>query len=145
VIAAGIAVALTGVALAWLLLVKSLAAHGLPVRSGRRAVVGGVATVRSVPTPSGQVQIDGALWRARLPDLQEEGAPVAEASAVVVESVDGLTLTVRPAEEWVVSGARPERERTVGRERSVSGTVVRAVQRPVVVTGAVPVLARAGL
>jgi membrane protein implicated in regulation of membrane protease activity len=102
VVAAGIAVALTGIGLAWLLLVKSLAAHGLPVRSGRRALVGRVATVRSVPAPIGQVQIDGALWRARLWDLQEEGAPVAEGSAVVVESVDGLTLTVRPAEKWEV-------------------------------------------
>jgi membrane-bound ClpP family serine protease len=102
VVAAGIAVALTGVALAWLLLVKSLAAHGLPVRSGRRALVGRVATVRSVPAPIGQVQLGGALWRARLWDLQEEGAPVAEGSAVVVESVDGLTLTVRPAEKWEV-------------------------------------------
>jgi membrane-bound serine protease (ClpP class) len=61
-----------------------------------------VATVRSVPAPIGQVQLDGALWRARLWDLQEEGAPVAEGSAVVVESVDGLTLTVRPAEKWEV-------------------------------------------
>jgi membrane-bound serine protease (ClpP class) len=102
VVAAGVVVALAGLALAWLLLVKSLAAHGLPVRSGRRALVGKVATVRAVPAPVGQVQLDGALWRARLWDLEEEGVPVAEGSAVVVESVDGLTLTVRPAEEWEV-------------------------------------------
>jgi membrane-bound ClpP family serine protease len=100
-IAAGIAVALAGLALAWLLLVKSLAARRLAVRSGSRALVGRVATVRSVPAPVGQVQLDGALWRARLWEL-EEGAPVAEGSAVVVESLDGLTLTVRPAEEWEV-------------------------------------------
>ena len=102
VVAAGVVVALAGLALAWLLLVKSLAAHGLPVRSGRRALVGKVATVRAVPAPVGQVQLDGALWRARLWNLEEEGVPVAEGSAVVVESVDGLTLTVRPAEEWEV-------------------------------------------
>ena len=102
VIAAGVAVALAGLALAWLLLVKSLAARRLPVRSGRRALVGRVATVRAVPAPVGQVQLDGALWRARLWDLKEEGVPVAERSAMVVESVDGLTLTVRPAEEWEV-------------------------------------------
>jgi membrane protein implicated in regulation of membrane protease activity len=35
-------------------------------------------------------------------DLEGGGAPVAEGSAVVVESIDGLTLTVRPAEEWEV-------------------------------------------
>jgi membrane-bound serine protease (ClpP class) len=60
-----------------------------------------VAIVRAVPAPVGQVQLDGALWRARLWDF-EEGVPVAEGSAVVVESLDGLTLTVRPAEEWEV-------------------------------------------
>jgi membrane-bound ClpP family serine protease len=102
VVAAGIAVALAGVALAWLLLVKSLAARRLAVRIGPRALVGRVAIVRSVPAPIGRVQLDGALWRARLWELEEEGAPVAEGSAVVVESIEGLTLTVRPAEEWEV-------------------------------------------
>jgi membrane protein implicated in regulation of membrane protease activity len=48
------------------------------------------------------VHLDGALWRARMWDLDEEGVLVAEGSAVVVESIDGLTLTVRPAEEWEV-------------------------------------------
>jgi membrane-bound serine protease (ClpP class) len=102
VIAAGITVALVGLALAWLLLVKSLAARRLAVRSGPPALAGRVATVRTVPAPVGQVQLDGALWRARLWELEDEGAPLAEGSAVVVESIDGLTLTVRPAEEWEV-------------------------------------------
>jgi membrane-bound ClpP family serine protease len=102
VAAAGSAVALAGLALAWLLLVKSLAARRLAVRSGPRALVGRVAIVRSVPAPIGRVQLDGALWRARMWDLEEESAPVAEGSAVVVESIQGLTLTVRPAEEWEV-------------------------------------------
>jgi membrane-bound serine protease (ClpP class) len=101
VIAVGVTVALAGLALAWLLLVKSLAARRLAVRSGPRALAGRVATVRTVPAPVGQVQLDGALWRARMWEL-EGGAPVAEGSAVVVESIDGLTLTVRPAEEWEV-------------------------------------------
>jgi membrane-bound ClpP family serine protease len=99
VLGAGIAVSLVAVALAWLLLVKSLAARRLAVRSGPQALAGRVATVRTVLAPVGQVQLDGALWRARIWEL-EGGAPVAEGSAVVVESVDGLTLTVRPAEEW---------------------------------------------
>jgi membrane-bound serine protease (ClpP class) len=102
VVAAGVAVAVAGLALALLLLTKSLAARRLAVRSGPRALVGRVATVRSVPAPVGQVQLDGALWRARLWELDREGVPVAEGSSVVVESVDGLTLTVRPAEEWEV-------------------------------------------
>jgi membrane-bound ClpP family serine protease len=99
VVAAGVAVALAGLALGWLLLVKSLAVRRMAVRSGPRALAGRVATVRTVPAPIGQVQLDGALWRARMWEL-EGGVPVAEGSAVVVESVDGLTLTVRPAEEW---------------------------------------------
>jgi membrane-bound ClpP family serine protease len=102
VIAAGVGVALAGIALAWLLVVKSLAARRLAVRSGPQALTGRVATVRTVPAPLGQVQLDGALWRARMWDLEEEGVPLAEGSAVVVESIEGLTLTVRPAEEWEV-------------------------------------------
>ena len=102
VVAAGGAVALAALALAWLLVVKSLTARHLTVRSGPRALAGRVATVRTVPAPVGQVQLDGALWRARMWELEGEGAPVAEGSPVVVESIDGLTLTVRPAEEWEV-------------------------------------------
>jgi membrane-bound ClpP family serine protease len=101
-LAAGGAVAVAGLGLAWLLLIKSLATRRLAVRSGPIALLGRVATVRSVPAPVGQVQLDGALWRARLWSDEEDGAAVAEGSAVVVEAVDGLTLTVRPAEEWEV-------------------------------------------
>jgi membrane-bound serine protease (ClpP class) len=100
VVAAGVTVGLVGLAVVWLLFMKSLAAHRLVVRSGRRALVGRVATVRTIPAPIGQVALDGALWRARMWDLEEEGAPMAEGSAVVIESIDGLTLTVRPAEDW---------------------------------------------
>lgn len=102
VVAAGATVALVTLALAWLLLSKSLAARRTKVRSGPRALEGRVATVRTVPAPVGQVQLDGALWRARMWELEGDGVPVAEGSAVVVESIDGLTLTVRPAEEWEV-------------------------------------------
>jgi membrane-bound ClpP family serine protease len=100
VVAAGATVATAGLALAWLLLVKSLVAHRSAVRSGPQALTGRLATVRAAPTPVGQVLLDGALWRARMWDLDAEGVPVAEGSAVVVESIDGLTLIVRPAEEW---------------------------------------------
>jgi membrane-bound serine protease (ClpP class) len=102
VVAAGLTVALATLPLAWSLLRKSLTAHRMSVRSGPQALTGRVATVRAVPAPVGQVQLDGALWRARMWDLEGEGVPVAEGSAVVVEAIDGLTLTVRPAEEWEV-------------------------------------------
>jgi membrane-bound serine protease (ClpP class) len=101
VLAAALAVGLAGLGMSWLLLVKSLATRRLTVRSGPPALLGRVATVRSVPEPIGQVQLDGALWRARRSEL-EEAAELSEGSPVVVESVNGLTLTVRPAEEWEV-------------------------------------------
>ena len=65
-------------------------------RLGR--LIGRVGEVRS----SGQVFLDGALWRARAwsPD-DEEG--LQRGDPIVVERVDGLTLTVRRAEEWEVA------------------------------------------
>jgi membrane-bound serine protease (ClpP class) len=101
VIAAGVTVGAATTLLALLVLTKSLAARRLRVRSGSRALVGRVGTVRRAPAPLGQVQLDGALWRARVWELEGE-PPVTEGSPVVVERVDGLTLTVRPAEEWEV-------------------------------------------
>ena len=48
------------------------------------------------------VFVDGALWRARSWGLEGE-PPLARGDPVVVENVNGLTLTVRPAEEWEVA------------------------------------------
>ena len=102
VIAAAAVTLVAGLAFAAVILRTSLIARRRAVRSGPRALVGRVATVRCVPTPVGQVQLDGTLWRARLWALEED-VRVAEGDAVVVDRVDGLTLTVRPAEEWEVS------------------------------------------
>jgi membrane-bound ClpP family serine protease len=101
VIAAGSLTAIAGLALAAVIVRASLLASRRRPHSGPRALVGRVATVRAVPAPLGQVQLDGALWRARLEALEED-VRVAEGDAVVVDRVDGLTLTVRPAEEWEV-------------------------------------------
>ncbi len=46
--------------------------------------------------------VDGALWRARLWELEDE-PPLSRGDPIVVERVNGLTLTVRPAEEWEVA------------------------------------------
>jgi membrane-bound ClpP family serine protease len=100
VVAAGIVVALVGAAVVWMLIVQSLATHRLAVRSGTPALLGRTATVRTPLAPVGQVLLDGALWRARLWEEEGELAPVAGGSTVVIESIEGLTLTVRPAEEW---------------------------------------------
>jgi membrane-bound ClpP family serine protease len=104
VLAAAIAVGAAGLGLAWVVLVKSLGVRRMADRTGARALLGRVATVRRVPAPEGQVQLDGALWRARLWELEADSGLVAEGSAVVVEAIDGLTLTVRPAEEWELHG-----------------------------------------
>jgi len=103
VVAAGLVVALVGAAVVWMLIVQSLAAHRQAVRSGTQALLGRLATVRTPFAPTGQVLLDGALWRARLWEDEEATTPMAEGSLVVVESIDGLTLTVRPAEEWEMS------------------------------------------
>jgi membrane-bound serine protease (ClpP class) len=68
-------------------------------RSGREALVGQSGRARSAIAPEGQVLVEGALWRARRCFDDEELEP---GDPVVVERVDGLTLTVRKAEPWEV-------------------------------------------
>lgn len=80
---------------------KVLRAHrDEPVRTGWEEVVGSVGEVREPLDPSGQVFVGGALWQARLAD---DGSEVGVGNRVRVESVDGLTLVVRP-----VSAGDPE-------------------------------------
>jgi membrane-bound serine protease (ClpP class) len=56
--------------------------------------------VRSWSEPAGQVFVDGARWRARREWAPSDEAGLREGDAVVVERVNGLTLSVRRAEEW---------------------------------------------
>ena len=81
---------------------KGLAASRHRVRSGSEGLVGRVGEVRAAPAPVGQVFLDGALWRARL-RAGDEDAALQRGDPIVVERVDGLTLTVRRAEEWEVA------------------------------------------
>jgi membrane-bound serine protease (ClpP class) len=94
-LAAGLGIGLAGAVCVYVLVRKALATRRLIARNN---LVGRVGRVR----PSGQVFLDGALWRARVWDLQEE-PPLEPGDAVVVEHVNGLTLTVRHAEEWEVA------------------------------------------
>ena len=74
--------------------------HG-PVSSGREAMSGRIGVVRSWHGATGRIFIEVALWRARCDTLEqvpEAGDPV------VVEGVHGLTLSVRPAENWELIG-----------------------------------------
>jgi membrane-bound serine protease (ClpP class) len=74
---------------------KVLAAHrDEPVRTGSEELIGADAEARTSLDPEGQVWVEGALWRAR---LAGDGGPLRPGDRVTVESVDGLTLTVRPA------------------------------------------------
>lgn len=65
-----------------------------PVGTGRETMLGAVVEARTTLDPEGQVWHDGALWRAR---LAEGAGPARPGDKVVVESVDGLTLTVSAA------------------------------------------------
>jgi membrane-bound ClpP family serine protease len=70
-------------------------------KGGANGLIGHVGVVRRSVAPVGAVQVDGELWRARR-SLVDEAASLAEGEQVVVESVHGLTLSVRRAEEWEV-------------------------------------------
>ena len=101
---AGATVATALFSLAFVLLVvrKGMETRRLRARGGAEGLVGRLGEVRAAPAPVGRVFVDGALWRARRWDL--EGEPeLRPGDPVVIEQVSGLTLTVRPAEEWEVA------------------------------------------
>jgi membrane-bound serine protease (ClpP class) len=76
---------------------KALAAQrNEPVRTGAEELIGAIAEVRSPLDPDGRVFTQGAIWHARLAAGADR---VAVGDRVRVESVDGLTLTVRPEAE----------------------------------------------
>jgi membrane-bound ClpP family serine protease len=85
----------------WSLVVarKAAAARLTRVQSGPEGLRGQVGVVRSWSEPSGQVFVDGALWRARH-EWPLDDEQLQEGDAVVVERVSGLTLCVRRADEW---------------------------------------------
>ncbi|HEV2771830.1 MAG TPA: NfeD family protein [Thermoleophilaceae bacterium] len=74
---------------------KALRSGSRVARGGPEELVGEIASVRSRLDPEGQVFVHGALWRARSAD---EGWVLEVGERVRVESVEGLTLTVRPVE-----------------------------------------------
>jgi len=102
-LAVGLTAALVGAGYLWVVVRKALAARRARVRSGAEGLVGRVGEVRATPAPLGQVYLDGALWRARTWGLEERDEAVLErGDPIVVERVDGLTLTVRRAEDWEI-------------------------------------------
>jgi membrane-bound serine protease (ClpP class) len=74
------------------LVLMSLRARALPVRSGREAMLHEIGTARSLLDPHGKVFVHGEIWDA----VAEEGeAPVAAGEPVEVTAVRNLTLAVR--------------------------------------------------
>ena len=99
-LATGAAVAAVGAGYLWGVVHKALAARRTRVRSGAQGLIGKVGEVRATPAPFGKVFLDGALWKARLWCPEDEEAKLECGDPIVVERVDGLTLTVRRAEDW---------------------------------------------
>lgn len=77
---------------AWLI-AKAVQARHAQVHTGTEDLIGARGEVRSPLAPLGHVFVKGALWRAR---SEHEGIQVGD--EVVVEKVDGLTLTVAAAD-----------------------------------------------
>lgn len=72
------------------------------VRTGAEGLIGEIGVVRSWTDSAGTVLLRGAVWQARR-SVGVDGEPVSALHAgdrVVVERLVGLTLSVRPAEEW---------------------------------------------
>jgi membrane-bound serine protease (ClpP class) len=72
---------------------RAVQARHEPVRTGHEEMVGALAEVRVPLAPEGQVYTQGALWRARAINGAGE---LRTGDRVRVDSVDGLTLLVRP-------------------------------------------------
>ena len=75
---------------------KVVQARRRPVMTGHEELVGAEGDVRQRLAPAGQVFVHGALWRAEAAD---SSGPIELGVRVRVESVDGLTLRVRPVEQ----------------------------------------------
>jgi membrane-bound ClpP family serine protease len=81
---------------------KALAASRRRARCGADELIGQVGVVRRPLDPLGHVVVDGELWRARRSWAEEHEPPPGEGEPVVVDRVQGLTLSVRRAEVWEV-------------------------------------------
>lgn len=93
VVAITVAVVLGG--LMMVMVERAVRAHRRPVHTGWEEMVGAEGVVRVALRPAGQVFVAGALWRARAADDET----IDTGYRVRVESVEGLTLVVRPIDE----------------------------------------------
>jgi membrane-bound serine protease (ClpP class) len=107
-LAAGVGLAVAGGGALALTVTRSAAVHQRRVRGGAEGLIGQIGVVRSWAQSSGSVSLQGGVWDARRSacadeDGDDEGDRTGELHAgdrVVVEALSGLTVSVRPAEEW---------------------------------------------
>ena len=98
----GLTLAAVGGGLVTLIVAKGLSARRRRVRTGAEGLLGAIGTVRTWDGGTGSISLHGAVWQARRsPEVDEEGASALQTGdLVVVERVKGLTVSVRPAEDW---------------------------------------------
>lgn len=101
-LAGGTALAAAGGGALALTVRRSVAVRRRRVRTGAEGLIGRIGIVRRWDDGHGSVDLEGAVWQARRSPV-DEPEPAGELHAgdpVVVERLSGLTLSVRPAEEW---------------------------------------------
>jgi membrane-bound serine protease (ClpP class) len=98
----GVVLAGAGAGAVGLTVKRGLAVRQRRIRTGAEGIVGHLGVVRSWENGTGSVALDGAVWRARrsLTAGDEDVLELHAGDTVVVERLNGLTLSVRPAEEW---------------------------------------------
>lgn len=74
---------------------KVIVARRQVLRTGPTVLIGTEATVRTWGQEEGQVAADGTLWRAVLSGDWQDTRPL-PGETVVVDTLDGLTMSVRP-------------------------------------------------
>jgi membrane-bound ClpP family serine protease len=80
---------------------KGAAVRGRRVRTGSEGLVGNIGVVRKWTASGGSVLLDGALWRAARSAYEDDDeVELHTGDKVVVERLNGLTLSVRRAEDW---------------------------------------------
>ena len=101
-LAGGLALAGAGGAYLGLTVKHAAGARRQRVRGGAEGLIGQIGVVRSWAEATGSVSLQGGVWNARRsPSVDEDQQPeLASGDRVVVERLSGLTLSVRPAEEW---------------------------------------------
>ena len=105
-VAVPVAVVLSLIGLVVVMMVarEVLVARRQEIRTGPSALVGTAAKVRSwdVEQDEGQVAADGTLWRAVPAYGWEDPRPV-PGQVVVIDELDGLTLSIRRPHAWEVT------------------------------------------